>query len=200
MRVSFVAMHAAITITVLLENVVERMHAWLRPNTTQLMTAASVMGGKHVNPIRANRGHGHRLVRQQPGCPAACPALAPCGICLGSSCCPHAAGPSHQAASSYTQVTAWMFIWIPNSTTRTNGRSLSHLELRPPWRKAIKFLVLLIQKSFRVQKSLCNPSFTKVTKVYRLEIYIGLVHFPITTQNISSSTHHIKSFDACMEQ
>jgi hypothetical protein len=170
MRVSFVAMHAAITITVLLENVVERMHAWLRPNTTQLMTAASVMGGKHVNPIRANRGHGHRLP------------------CLGalwnmprqlywpssSFCCPHAAGPSHQAASSYTQVTAWMFIWIPNSTTRTNGRSLSHLELRPPWRKAIKFLVLLIQKSFRVQKSLCNPSFTKVTKVYRLEIYILL--------------------------
>jgi hypothetical protein len=28
---------------------------------------------------------------------------------------------------------------------------------------------------------------------------IGLVHFPLPTQNISSSTHHIKSFDACME-
>jgi hypothetical protein len=28
---------------------------------------------------------------------------------------------------------------------------------------------------------------------------LGLVHFPIPTQNISSSTHHIKSFDACME-
>jgi hypothetical protein len=27
----------------------------------------------------------------------------------------------------------------------------------------------------------------------------GLVHFPILTQNISSSTYHIKSFDACME-
>jgi hypothetical protein len=27
----------------------------------------------------------------------------------------------------------------------------------------------------------------------------GLVHFPFTTQNISSYTHHIKSFDACME-
>jgi hypothetical protein len=27
----------------------------------------------------------------------------------------------------------------------------------------------------------------------------GLVHFPISTQNIFSSTHHIKSFDACME-
>jgi hypothetical protein len=25
------------------------------------------------------------------------------------------------------------------------------------------------------------------------------VHFPVPTQNISSSTHHIKSFDACME-
>jgi hypothetical protein len=29
--------------------------------------------------------------------------------------------------------------------------------------------------------------------------YYGPVHFPIPTQNISSSTHHIKSFDACME-
>jgi F-box/leucine-rich repeat protein 2/20 len=28
---------------------------------------------------------------------------------------------------------------------------------------------------------------------------IGCVHFPIPTQNISSSIHHIKSFDACME-
>jgi tRNA A-37 threonylcarbamoyl transferase component Bud32 len=27
----------------------------------------------------------------------------------------------------------------------------------------------------------------------------GLVHFPLPTQNISSYTHHIKSFDACME-
>jgi hypothetical protein len=27
----------------------------------------------------------------------------------------------------------------------------------------------------------------------------GLVHFPILTQNFSSFTHHIKSFDACME-
>jgi Cu2+-containing amine oxidase len=33
----------------------------------------------------------------------------------------------------------------------------------------------------------------------RIKVYIGLVHFPIPTQNISSSTHHIKSFDACME-
>jgi hypothetical protein len=27
----------------------------------------------------------------------------------------------------------------------------------------------------------------------------GLFHFPIPTQNISSFTHHIKSFDTCME-
>jgi hypothetical protein len=27
----------------------------------------------------------------------------------------------------------------------------------------------------------------------------GRVHFPLPTQNISSYTHHIKSFDACME-
>jgi hypothetical protein len=32
-----------------------------------------------------------------------------------------------------------------------------------------------------------------------LLVYIGLVHFPILTQNIFSSTYHIKSFDACME-
>jgi hypothetical protein len=32
-----------------------------------------------------------------------------------------------------------------------------------------------------------------------LQSNIGLVHFPIPTQNISSSTHHIKSFDGCME-
>jgi hypothetical protein len=29
--------------------------------------------------------------------------------------------------------------------------------------------------------------------------YYGLVHFPHPTQNISSSIHHIKSFDTCME-
>jgi hypothetical protein len=30
-------------------------------------------------------------------------------------------------------------------------------------------------------------------------IHKGLVHFTFPTQNISSYTHHIKSFDACME-
>jgi hypothetical protein len=30
-------------------------------------------------------------------------------------------------------------------------------------------------------------------------LHLGLVHFPIPTQNIFSSTHHIKSFDVCME-
>jgi hypothetical protein len=29
--------------------------------------------------------------------------------------------------------------------------------------------------------------------------FYGLVHFPLPTQNIFSYTHHIKSFDACME-
>jgi hypothetical protein len=32
-----------------------------------------------------------------------------------------------------------------------------------------------------------------------LKKILGLVHFPHPTQNISSSTYHIKSFDACME-
>jgi hypothetical protein len=29
--------------------------------------------------------------------------------------------------------------------------------------------------------------------------FLGLVHFPIPTQNISFYTHRIKSFDVCME-
>jgi histidinol phosphatase-like PHP family hydrolase len=32
-----------------------------------------------------------------------------------------------------------------------------------------------------------------------LDFTVGLVHFPIPTQNISSFTHHIKSFYACIE-
>jgi hypothetical protein len=46
----------------------------------------------------------------------------------------------------------------------------------------------------------CTIVFSDDTRPAReVQHDMGLVHFPIPTQNIFSFTHHIKSFDAYME-
>jgi hypothetical protein len=65
------------------------------------------------------------------------------------------------------------------------------------------FVSVLVSQSVEQEKQ-NNPAKRTVTNA-RLAIARvvehekGLVHFPLSTQNISSYTHHIKSFDACME-
>jgi hypothetical protein len=55
------------------------------------------------------------------------------------------------------------------------------------------------QMSFQKEKNLFDCQ-NRPGPVYTGHVrHWGLVHFPISTQNIFFSTHHIKSFDACME-
>jgi hypothetical protein len=48
-------------------------------------------------------------------------------------------------------------------------------------------------------QAITSPLLQTLVLLYYTVQYCGLVHFPISTQNIFSSTHHIKSIDACME-
>jgi hypothetical protein len=67
------------------------------------------------------------------------------------------------------------------------------IQLRPPRCRGTRS----VHGPKRTENRLEEP-WGRLTKVFS-KFCSGLVHFPIPTQNIFSSIHHIKSFNACME-
>jgi hypothetical protein len=84
---------------------------------------------------------------------------------------------------------------VPHLPSRTGDGGLK-------WRPKIQMTVVVPSGAgWQTSAGVRNPACMLLQSLAEKcrELIYGLVHFPIPTQNIFSFTHHIKSFDVCME-